>query len=158
MFASLLLTMLVMHQAVAGPAHTLALTMASQAAKIPRTIRAPFRNTEMMTARGFGKRSESVRLIDCKFIIKSSSPPSPSFLSGKKTINFQLTVPSSIEFSEDGVHFEEAAEGGHRFPLNFIVDELLANPPLLRQLVRRFIDVNNDGIITQQELMIGRDQ
>ena len=29
---------------------------AARASKIPRTIRAPFRNTEMMTARGFGKR------------------------------------------------------------------------------------------------------
>lgn len=41
----------------AGPVRTLAL--AARAAKIPRSIRAPFRNTEMMTARGFGKRSQT---------------------------------------------------------------------------------------------------
>ena len=39
-----------------GPART----SASRAVKIPRAIRAPFRNNEMMTARGFGKRSHSV--------------------------------------------------------------------------------------------------
>lgn len=32
-------------------------TSASRVMKIPRAIRAPFRNNEMMTARGFGKRS-----------------------------------------------------------------------------------------------------
>lgn len=63
-FASLVLTVLLLQQALAGPAHTLALTMASRTAKIPRTIRAPFRNTEIMTARGFGKRSENLRLIE----------------------------------------------------------------------------------------------
>lgn len=41
-----------------GPARSLASVVASRAAKIPRSIRAPFRNTEMMTARGFGKRSQ----------------------------------------------------------------------------------------------------
>lgn len=41
----------------AGPARSLVLA-AARAAKIPRSIRAPFRNTEMMTARGFGKRSQ----------------------------------------------------------------------------------------------------
>lgn len=35
-------------------------TGASRAVKIPRAIRAPFRNNEMMTARGFGKRSHQV--------------------------------------------------------------------------------------------------
>lgn len=41
-----------------GPTRSLASVVASRAAKIPRSIRAPFRNTEMMTARGFGKRSQ----------------------------------------------------------------------------------------------------
>lgn len=35
-------------------------TGASRAVKIPRAIRTPFRNNEMMTARGFGKRSHQV--------------------------------------------------------------------------------------------------
>lgn len=42
----------------AGPARSLASVVAARAAKIPRSIRAPFRNNEMMTARGFGKRSQ----------------------------------------------------------------------------------------------------
>lgn len=60
LFASLLLTILLLHEAVGGPAHSLAMVMAARGAKIPRTIRAPFRNTEMMTARGFGKRSQEM--------------------------------------------------------------------------------------------------
>lgn len=45
----------------AGPARSLASVVTARAAKIPRSIRAPFRNTEMMTARGFGKRSQAYR-------------------------------------------------------------------------------------------------
>lgn len=41
----------------AGPATRFALAIRGANNKIPRTIRAPFRNSEMMTARGFGKRS-----------------------------------------------------------------------------------------------------
>jgi hypothetical protein len=44
------------HTMSAGPARSIALA-ASRAIKIPRSIRAPFRNSEMMTARGFGKRA-----------------------------------------------------------------------------------------------------
>lgn len=47
----------------AGPVRSLALA-AARAAKIPRSIRAPFRNTEMMTARGFGKRSQTSKFKD----------------------------------------------------------------------------------------------
>lgn len=43
------------HTSNAGPARQLA-SLAVRASKIPRSIRAPFRNSEMMTARGFGKR------------------------------------------------------------------------------------------------------
>lgn len=41
-----------------GPVRSFATVIASRTAKIPRAIRAPFRNNEMMTARGFGKRSQ----------------------------------------------------------------------------------------------------
>lgn len=44
----------------AGPARSLALATVQRGSKIPRSIRAPFRNTEIMTARGFGKRSSSI--------------------------------------------------------------------------------------------------
>lgn len=43
---------------IGGPARSFAL-VAARAAKIPRSIRAPFTNPQMMTARGFGKRSQS---------------------------------------------------------------------------------------------------
>lgn len=41
-----------------SPARAMGYSSLSRDAKIPRTIRAPFRNREMMTARGFGKRSQ----------------------------------------------------------------------------------------------------
>lgn len=48
-----------------GPARSLASVMNSaRTAKIPRAIRAPFRNSEMMTARGFGKRSQMIKFKD----------------------------------------------------------------------------------------------
>lgn len=43
---------------IGGPARSFAL-VAARAAKIPRSIRAPFSNAQMMTARGFGKRSQT---------------------------------------------------------------------------------------------------
>lgn len=46
-----------------GPARSLASAVAAKAIKIPRSIRAPFRNNEMMTARGFGKRSQQIMKI-----------------------------------------------------------------------------------------------
>lgn len=52
----------------AGPPRSFASLVASRAAKIPRSIRAPFRNTEMMTARGFGKRSQtSTKVKNCMY-------------------------------------------------------------------------------------------
>lgn len=43
-----------------GPARALGSMINSRTVKIPRAIRAPFRNNEMMTARGFGKRSQQM--------------------------------------------------------------------------------------------------
>lgn len=48
-----------------GPARSLAMA-AVRASKIPRSIRAPFRNTEMMTARGFGKRNQITKFKEGK--------------------------------------------------------------------------------------------
>lgn len=45
----------------AGPARSFAMA-AARASKIPRSIRAPFRNSETMVARGFGKRSQMAHL------------------------------------------------------------------------------------------------
>lgn len=54
-----------------GPARSLASVVAARA-KIPRAIRAPFRNNEMMTARGFGKRSQQfIKIKDGKCVFKS---------------------------------------------------------------------------------------
>lgn len=69
-----------LHTSHCGPARSIGL-MAARAAKIPRSIRAPFRNTEMMTARGFGKRAQMIKikegeltlpLLSSTILIKSS--------------------------------------------------------------------------------------
>lgn len=60
-------------------------TSASRAVKIPRAIRAPFRNNEMMTARGFGKRSHQTININqegelIQYNFKSMKIPTTIFL------------------------------------------------------------------------------
>lgn len=55
---ALVIALLSLTSVYGGPARSLASVVAARAAKIPRSIRAPFRNNEMMTARGFGKRSQ----------------------------------------------------------------------------------------------------
>lgn len=55
-FLTVVIVALLFECTCAGPASRFALAIRSNN-KIPRTIRAPFRNSEMMTARGFGKRS-----------------------------------------------------------------------------------------------------
>lgn len=67
-------------------------------------------------------------------------------------MEFLDATPSHYELALDDM------EDGQRFSLMFLVDELSSNPALLRQFVRRFIDVNHDGVITQQELMMDREQ
>lgn len=51
----------VWQEARSSPARAIGYNSFSRDVKIPRTIRAPFRNREMMTARGFGKRSQAVK-------------------------------------------------------------------------------------------------
>lgn len=64
LFFALISSILLSHHiSSAGPARSIALA-ASRAIKIPRSIRAPFRNSEMMTARGFGKRALYPSLYD----------------------------------------------------------------------------------------------
>lgn len=63
----------------AGPASQIALA-AARASKIPRSIRASFRNSEIGVARGFGKRASAASLLsggvgfkESKFITSSRS-------------------------------------------------------------------------------------
>lgn len=52
-----LLSTILLHTCDAGPAGQIALA-AARASKVPRSIRASFRNPEIGVARGFGKRSQ----------------------------------------------------------------------------------------------------
>lgn len=63
-------------------------------------------------------------------------------------MEFLDATPSRYELALDDM------EDGQRFSVRFLVDELSSNPTLLRHFVNRFIDVNHDGVITQQELLM----
>lgn len=63
----------------AGPAGQMALA-AARASKIPRAIRASFRNPEIGVARGFGKRASPLR--ESKFSSPTSAARSKRFLFG----------------------------------------------------------------------------
>lgn len=54
------------HSARSNPARVMGYNSLSRDGKIPRTIRAPFKNNQMMTARGFGKRSQGVAAVKYK--------------------------------------------------------------------------------------------
>lgn len=40
-----------------------------------------------------------------------------------------------------------------RFPIDWLVDELVSSPVLTKALLSRFVDTNKDGILTAQELL-----
>ncbi|XP_055628585.1 allatotropins-like [Toxorhynchites rutilus septentrionalis] len=137
------------HTSSAGPARQLA-SLASRASKIPRSIRAPFRNSEMMTARGFGKR---------RVPIGSNTGGSSG------SVNHVVDeMPWGYEKHDTGKMIEELTRdrldsvqqiGGEpeSFSLDWFVNELSANPALTRTILQRFIDTNKDGLLTTKELI-----
>ncbi|XP_031640414.1 allatotropins-like [Contarinia nasturtii] len=114
-----------------GPARSMA---ARTMAKIPRAIRAPYRNNEIMTARGFGKRSQMTKINDDipwsmdKFDAQDSSSDNDDSI--PKLLNSQ---------------FEES------YPIELIVQETLGNPAFLRSILNRYVDTNHDGQISLRE-------
>jgi len=60
-------------------------------------------------------------------------------------------APSDLDES-----FMIDTEGGLR--LDIMVDHLISNPELLRAVLQRYFDRNNDGIIERKELLNARDE
>ncbi|XP_055590546.1 uncharacterized protein LOC129742642 [Uranotaenia lowii] len=140
------------HTSSAGPARQLA-SLAVRASKIPRSIRAPFRNTEMMTARGFGKRRAP---IGANY---GGGPPAGS---GKHPLDesswpYEKREVSKIldELTSEGADSGQMVNGveSESFPLEWFANEMSTNPVLARTILQRFVDTNKDGQLTTNELI-----
>ncbi|XP_052741751.1 allatotropins-like isoform X1 [Bicyclus anynana] len=85
-----------------------------------------FKNLEMMTARGFGKRAE---------------------LYGMD--NFWENLEAAQE--KDGQDADQKTL--QSIPLDWFVNEMVNNPDFARSVVRKFIDLNQDGMLSSEELL-----
>ncbi|XP_065085717.1 allatotropins-like [Ochlerotatus camptorhynchus] len=139
------------HTSSAGPARQLA-SLAARASKIPRSIRAPFRNSEMMTARGFGKRRAPI----------GANVGGSSGTSGVK--HMIEDAPWGYDKQEAGKLIEELTADNsdsvqqimgeqESFPLDWFANEMSTNPTLARTILQRFVDNNKDGLLTTNELL-----
>ncbi|XP_063535840.1 allatotropins-like isoform X2 [Cydia strobilella] len=87
-----------------------------------------FKNLEMMTARGFGKRGRvSTR----------------SELYGLDNFWETLAAPE-----REGQEMEDES-----IPLDWFVNEIVNNPDFARSVVRKFVDINQDGMLSSDELL-----
>ncbi|CAH4032884.1 unnamed protein product [Pieris brassicae] len=88
-----------------------------------------FKNVEMMTARGFGKRAQA-----------------RSELYGLDNFWENLEAIQEKEAQDD----EKTLES---IPLDWFVNEMLNNPDFTRSVVRKFVDLNQDGELSADELL-----
>nr|CAD32495.1 allatotropin [Spodoptera frugiperda] len=91
-----------------------------------------FKNVEMMTARGFGKRDR---------------PHTRAELYGLDNFWEMLEATPEREGQEND---EKTLES---IPLDWFVNEMLNNPDFARSVVRKFIDLNQDGMLSSEELL-----
>nr|AAF23016.1 allatotropin neuropeptide precursor [Mythimna unipuncta] len=92
-----------------------------------------FKNVEMMTARGFGKRDR---------------PHTRAELYGLD--NFWEMLESAPEREGQETNDEKTLES---IPLDWFVNEMLNNPDFARSVVHKFIDLNQDGMLSSEELL-----
>ncbi|CAG9794014.1 unnamed protein product [Diatraea saccharalis] len=123
-----------MHLAVVA-AVCLCLADAGPEVRVARAKQRPtrgFKNVEMMTARGFGKRDR---------------PTTRAELYGLDNFWEMLEASPEREGQEgDGKAIES-------IPLDWFVNEMLNNPDFTRSVVRKFVDLNQDGQLTSDELL-----
>lgn len=140
------------HTSSAGPARQLA-SLAARASKIPRSIRAPFRNSEMMTARGFGKRRVPIGAN----VGGSSGSSGVKHVADETPWGYEKREAGKLieELVADGVDSLQMAGVGEQesFPLDWFANEMTTNPALARTILQRFVDTNRDGILTTSELI-----
>ncbi|KAL4711451.1 hypothetical protein ACJJTC_005575 [Scirpophaga incertulas] len=158
-----------MHLAVVA-AVCLCLADAGPEVRVARAKQRPtrgFKNVEMMTARGFGKRDRPSPRAEQEFDAplrkifhpKSTLLVAPDF--GKRDgnddseevyglDNFWELLEASPE--RDGLegNDEKSIES---IPLDWFVNEMINNPDFTRSVVRKFVDTNQDGQLTSEELL-----
>ncbi|KAL0871745.1 hypothetical protein ABMA27_004248 [Loxostege sticticalis] len=126
-----------------------------------------FKNVEMMTARGFGKRDRPTTRAEQydyeaparrRFNPKSSLMVASDF--GKRNGNDDNEVYGLDNFWEmlEASPEREGQDGNDEktlesIPLDWFVNEMLNNPDFTRSVVRKFVDLNQDGQLTSDELL-----
>ncbi|KAJ2943651.1 hypothetical protein O0L34_g16763 [Tuta absoluta] len=122
-----------MQLAVVVAAACLCLSDAAPEARLARKSQRPtrgFKNIEMLTARGFGKRDH---------------PPTRSEQMGLDNFWSMLEAPEGEVLEGDGKL--------ESIPMDWFVNEMLNNPDFARSVVRKFIDLNQDGMLSTDELL-----
>ncbi|RVE53700.1 hypothetical protein evm_001592 [Chilo suppressalis] len=198
-----------MHLAVVA-AVCLCLAEAGPEVRVARAKQRPtrgFKNVEMMTARGFGKRDRPTTRAE-RDVEHQSSPEraqrgTPTFksptvgiardfgkrtnedsteednyeVSARRTFNPKSSLMVASDFGkrngyeDDGDVYgldnfwemlesspeREGQEGDAKaiesIPLDWFVNEMLNNPDFTRSVVRKFVDLNQDGQLTSNELL-----
>uniref|UniRef100_A0A1S4H8H7 Uncharacterized protein n=1 Tax=Anopheles gambiae TaxID=7165 RepID=A0A1S4H8H7_ANOGA len=158
LFVILSTVMLCCHTSEAGPARQLA-SLAARASKIPRSIRAPFRNSEMMTARGFGKRRAPIGVSfgsgrPAHHNLGAGDAESAPWAEEKHDISKLMEDLASVDQNDP----QQQLIGGDQensFPLEWFANEMSTNPTLAKSILQRFVDTNRDGLLETGELMPG---
>ncbi|XP_053606821.1 allatotropin-like [Plodia interpunctella] len=96
-----------------------------------RVTRAGFKSNKILIARGFGKRNEI-----------------PDEVYGLD--NFWETLEASPEREGFDNNDDKPLES---IPVDWFVNEMLNNPDFTRSVVRKFIDLNQDGMLSSDELL-----
>ncbi|XP_058067117.1 allatotropins-like [Anopheles bellator] len=154
-FVALATVLLCCQPSEAGPARQLA-SLAARASKIPRSIRAPFRNQEMMTARGFGKRRAPIGVN----YGGSGHPPvhghgadeTASWADEKHELGKLIDDFAGLD-SNDPLQQLIVSEQENSFPLEWFANEMSTNPTLAKSILQRFVDTNRDGLLEASELL-----
>ncbi|XP_069359105.1 allatotropins-like isoform X2 [Maniola hyperantus] len=115
-----------------------------------------FKNVEMMTARGFGKRAEHERM---KFQPRVPLMVATDF--GKRNGNDDLVGEvygidnfwENLEAAQEKDGQDTDDKTMQSIPLDWFINEMVNNPDFARSVVRKFIDLNQDGMLSSEELL-----
>lgn len=169
LFVALSTVMICCQTSEAGPARQLA-SLAARASKIPRSIRAPFRNSEMMTARGFGKRRAPIGVSfgsgrPSHHTLSPGDGESVTWTEEKHDIgklmedlaNLDQNDPLQQQQQQQQSQAQQLimSEQENSFPLEWFANEMSTNPTLAKSILQRFVDTNRDGLLETNELMPG---
>ncbi|CAH2245486.1 jg8725 [Pararge aegeria aegeria] len=131
--------------------------------EILRVIRGSFKpNSNILIARGYGKRQEESKGGDDVLrVIRGSFKPNSNILIargyGKRQEsngvygmeNFWDNLEAAQE--KDGQDTDEKTL--QSIPLDWFVNEMVNNPDFARSVIRKFIDLNQDGMLSSDELL-----